>query len=115
MLPSGRRRDAIADVARSMGQALRVARKNRPGRGGRGVRDRSPLDSSEEPECRYARPCWPVGSPRLTRQPRGMGDAGFGHPPVAPLFRHSRAEMRDHRRTHSFVGCVMCRRSRDGV
>lgn len=31
MLPSGRRRDAIADVARSMGQALRVGRKNRPG------------------------------------------------------------------------------------
>jgi hypothetical protein len=115
MLPSGRRRDAIADVARSMGQALRVALKNRPGRGGRGVRDRSSLDSSEEPVCRYARPCRPVGPPRLTRQPRGIGDAGFGHPPVAPLFRHSRAEMRDHRRTHSSVGCVMCRRSWDGV
>jgi hypothetical protein len=52
MLPSGSRRDAIADVARSMGQALRVARKNRPGRGGRGVRDRSPLDPFEEPVCR---------------------------------------------------------------
>jgi hypothetical protein len=115
MLPGGRRRDAIADVARSMGQTLRVALKNRPGRGGRGVHDRSPLDSSEEPVCRYARPCWPVGSPRVTRQPRSMGDAGFGHPPVAPLFRHIRAEMRDHRRTHSSVGCVMYRRSRDGV
>lgn len=87
-----------------MGQALRVALKNRRWRGRRGIHDRSSLDSSEEPVCRCARLCWPVGSPGLTSQPRGLCDAGFGHPPVAPLFRHSRSEMRDHRRAHSSSG-----------
>jgi hypothetical protein len=31
-----------------------------------------------------------------------MGDTGFGHPPVALLFRHSRREMRDHHRVRPF-------------